>query len=59
VRWFGAVNLVAVALLAWIDHTAVISLWCAWAAITSIAIALHVRARRPGRPASVAVRVSP
>jgi hypothetical protein len=43
IRWFGAVNVVAVALLALIDRDALISLWCAWAAVTSAAIALHLR----------------
>jgi cytochrome b561 len=44
VRWFGFANLIAVAALAWIDQNAVISVWCAWAAVTSVAIALHLRA---------------
>ena len=43
VRWFGVVNLAAVGGLAWIDQTAFISLWCAWAAVTSVAIAVHLR----------------
>jgi hypothetical protein len=43
VRWFGAVNLVVVCLLAWIDQRALISLWCAWATVTSLAIAVHLR----------------
>jgi hypothetical protein len=43
VRWFGAVNLVAVVVLAWTEQNAVISLWCFWAAITSVAIAAHLR----------------
>ena len=43
VRWFGIVNLVAVGLLAWLDQSAFISLWCAWAAVTSVAIAVHLR----------------
>ncbi len=57
-RWYGGVNLVVVALLAWIDQTAFISLWCAWAAVTSLAIAAHVRAEaRPERPVLDAVAV--
>jgi hypothetical protein len=53
VRWFGIANLVAVVFLAWLDQSAFISLWCAWAAVTSIAIAVHLRfvsapERRPG-----------
>lgn len=43
IRIFGVVNLVAVGLLAALQRSAFISLWCAWAAITSIAIALHFR----------------
>lgn len=43
IRIFGVVNLVAVGLLAALQRSAFISLWCAWAAITSIALALHFR----------------
>ncbi len=51
VRWFGAANMVAVLVLAWLYETAFISLWCAWAAITSISIALWLRAGAgDGRP---------
>ena len=50
-RWFGAANMVAVLVLAWLYETAFISLWCAWAAITSISIALWLRAGAgDGRP---------
>jgi hypothetical protein len=42
-RWFGAANLGAVLLLAWIETDAVTSLWCAWAATTSIAVAVYLR----------------
>jgi hypothetical protein len=53
VRWFGIANLVAVVVLAWIDQAAFISLWCAWAAVTSVAIAVHLRVvgERPARRA--------
>jgi hypothetical protein len=44
VRWFGAANLVAVVLLGWLAQNAFISLWCAWAAVASLAIAVHLRA---------------
>lgn len=44
-RRFGLVNLVAVAALAALDQRAFISLWCAWAAVTSGAIAMHLRVR--------------
>jgi hypothetical protein len=40
---FGLLNVVAVALLAWLMASAFISLWCSWAALTSIAIARHLR----------------
>ena len=43
VQLFGAANLVAVAALAALDRGALISLWCAWAAVTSVAINLHLR----------------
>lgn len=43
VRWFGSVNLVVVVLLVWLDQSAFISLWCVWAAVTSVAIAVHLR----------------
>jgi hypothetical protein len=45
---FGVLNLAAVGVLAWLLATGVISLWCAWAAVTSIAIVIHLRtADRP------------
>lgn len=47
VRWFGAVNVVVVVALVWIDKTAFISLWCSWAAITSVCIASHLRHYEP------------
>lgn len=43
---FGIVNLAAVTVLAWVIVTGVTSLWCAWAAVTSVLIAAHLRARR-------------
>jgi hypothetical protein len=50
VRWFGAVNLVAVSLIAWVDQNALISLWCLWAALTSVGVALHLRAVAKASP---------
>jgi hypothetical protein len=41
---FGAANLVAVGVLSWLLASGVISLWCVWAAVTSVAIAREVRA---------------
>ena len=46
IRWFGAGNLVVVALLAWLQQNAVVSLWCVWAAITSVLIAVQLRRDR-------------
>lgn len=43
VRWFGRANLVAAAALAWLSQSSFISLWCLWAAVTSVAITSHLR----------------
>jgi hypothetical protein len=43
VRLFGAVNLVAAGALAWLNDEGFISLWCVWAAVTSLGIAIHLR----------------
>jgi hypothetical protein len=40
---FGMANLVVVALLGWLMVSAFISLWCAWAAVTSVAIDVYIR----------------
>jgi hypothetical protein len=40
---FGVVNLVAVGVIAWLTVDGFASVWCGWAAVTSGAIALHVR----------------
>lgn len=45
--WFGVGNLAVVSLLAWLDRNAVISLWCVWAAVTSVLINVHVRGNSP------------
>jgi len=50
VRWFGFGNVIAAAGLAWLAETAFISLWCLWAAVTSVAIVVHLRFAHPGRP---------
>ncbi|NQV05123.1 hypothetical protein HQ535_01115 [bacterium] len=42
---YGLLNLVAVATLGMLMSTGVISLWCAWAAVTSVAISIHMRAK--------------
>jgi len=43
IRVFGVLNLAAVIVLAWLMATRVISLWCAWAAVTSVVIVIHLR----------------
>jgi hypothetical protein len=40
---FGAVNLVAVAVLARLTTDGFASMWCAWAAVSSLALATHLR----------------
>ncbi|MDH3260215.1 MAG: hypothetical protein OEM84_04495 [Acidimicrobiia bacterium] len=40
---FGVVNLIAVSLIAWLLASGLASLWCAWAAVTSLLIARHLR----------------
>lgn len=52
VRAWGAVNLVAVVVLAWVTQAGFVSLWCVWAAVTSVAIALHLRYSSPAPEAS-------
>jgi hypothetical protein len=48
---FGVLNLVVVSVLAALNRQGVISLWCVWAAITSVLIDLHLRRSWPvGRP---------
>jgi hypothetical protein len=47
---FGAVNLVVVGFLAWLMSQQFISLWCAWAAIASVAIDLHLRHKGRDHP---------
>jgi hypothetical protein len=42
-RLFGIANLAAVVLLLWLARSALVSLWCVWAAITSVLIDLHLR----------------
>jgi hypothetical protein len=44
---FGLVNLLAVAVLAVLMIDGFASLWCGWAALTSCAIALHLRFSSP------------
>ena len=44
---FGAVNLVAVIVIARLTVAGFASVWCAWAAVSSAAIALHCRFAQP------------
>jgi len=44
---FGACNAVAVALLIFMSEEELTSLWCAWAAVTSTVIAVHLRMLNP------------
>jgi hypothetical protein len=44
---FGAVNLVAVIVIAWLTVSGFASIWCAWAAVSSAAITLHLRFANP------------
>lgn len=46
---FGLANLIAVTFLAWLTLDGLASLWCGYAAISSGAIALHVRYAKPHR----------
>ncbi len=45
-RVFGWLNLVAVAVLALVEREGLVSLWCAWAAVTSVVIAVRLRSPR-------------
>jgi hypothetical protein len=51
---FGIVNLVAVGVIAWLTVDGFASVWCGWAAITSGAIALHVRVGKTRRATPLA-----
>ena len=44
---YGVLNLVAVTLLGWLTFSGFVSLWCAWAALTSLVIAVHLRNANP------------
>lgn len=46
---FGIVNLIAVAVIARLATEGFTSLWCGWAALTSVAIALQIRYGAPHR----------
>ena len=59
VRAWGAINLVAVTVLAGMNSAGFISLWCLWAAITSIAIAVHLRYASQEREMKALTRTGP
>ena len=44
---FGAVNLIAVIVIAWLTVSGFASIWRAWAAVSSAAITLHLRLAKP------------
>ena len=54
---FGVANLAAVGVLGWLLARGVISLWCVWAAVTSVAIAREARAAK--RPESWTAAAAP
>ncbi len=56
VALFGAANLLAVVVLTWIESSALTSLWCAWAAVTSVAIAAHLH--REHQPPEVRIHMA-
>lgn len=47
IRAYGLINLPVIGLLAWLDQNAVVSLWCVWAAVSSVLIAVHLRRAAP------------
>lgn len=49
IRVFGVLNLAAVLLLVWLTVGGLTSLWCVWAAVTSVAIDLYLRDAQPHR----------
>jgi hypothetical protein len=52
---FGIVNLVAIGVIAWFTLDGFASVWCGWAAISSAAIALHMRIGRLHRERPLAL----
>jgi hypothetical protein len=55
---FGIVNLVAIGVIAWLTFDGFASVWCGWAAISSGAIALHMRIGRLHRAGPVALNAA-
>lgn len=54
---FGVANLAAVAVIAWLTIDGFASVWCGWAAISSGAIALHMRVGGSRRVAPIVASV--
>jgi hypothetical protein len=52
---FGAVNLVAIGVIAWLTVDGFASVWCGWAAVTAGFIAAKMRWTEPTRSAHVAL----
>jgi hypothetical protein len=53
-RWYGIVNLPVVALVARLDAEGFVSLWCAWAALSSVIVLVELRGTRRTRAAVAA-----
>jgi hypothetical protein len=51
---FGLVNLAAVIALTWLTFTGLTSLWCAWAALSSVVVVLYLRRASRSVPAAAA-----
>jgi hypothetical protein len=52
---FGVINLIAVAVIARLAIDGFASVWCGWAALTSLAIAAHIRFAPPARSVAEAL----
>jgi hypothetical protein len=49
---FGLVNLAAVIALSWLTFTGLTSLWCAWAALSSVVVVVYLRRASRSVPAA-------
>jgi Family of unknown function (DUF6629) len=58
-RWYGIVNVIAVAVIAALSVGAVVSIWCVWAAVTSVAIAIYLRREQGDRAPDPPISVRP
>lgn len=57
-RWYGVANVIGVALVGGFAVGGFVSLWCFWAAVSSVAINLHLRRRRQLEAAGLPVRAT-